>query len=90
MWMETSAALTGDENSERRDRYVICVNYVVRFVLYVAVGDMYRNYVITLSWCKKQSLKRTLPFCLFWEQMFSLAHAISCPWNLELLWIYFC
>lgn len=29
VWMETSAALTGDENGERRERYVICVNYTV-------------------------------------------------------------
>ena len=33
VYMETSAALSGDENSERRDRYVICVNYAVRFVI---------------------------------------------------------
>jgi len=32
VWMETSAALTGDEGSERRERYVICVNYAVRSV----------------------------------------------------------
>ena len=31
VWMETSAALTGDDNSDRRDRCVVCVNYVVRF-----------------------------------------------------------
>ena len=33
VWMETSAALTGDENCERRERHVICVNYAIRFVL---------------------------------------------------------
>jgi len=32
VWMETSAALTGDESNERKDRFIICVNYVIRFV----------------------------------------------------------
>ena len=32
LWIETSAALTGDDSSERRERCVICVHYIVRFV----------------------------------------------------------
>jgi len=30
VWLETSAALTSDEASERRDRYIICVHYIIR------------------------------------------------------------
>jgi len=33
VWMQTSAALSGDENSERREKCVICVNYVIRSAL---------------------------------------------------------
>jgi len=40
VWTETSAALTGDENCERRDRYVVCVHYIIRSVFVIVTVSL--------------------------------------------------